>query len=101
MPLAGLVLNRVQEVRAPELSAEAATTAAHQLADADPRTSALLRLHADRLRNAERQARLARRFTVAHPAVPVTEVYALAEDVHDLEGLREVGALMASPTSRP
>ena len=65
------------------------------------KVAALLRLHADRLRNAERQARLARRFTAAHPGVPVTEVYALAEDVHDLEGLREVGTLLASTKPTP
>lgn len=101
MPLAGLVLNRVQKVRAPELTVEDATSAAHRLQEDDPALSALLRLHADRLRNAERQRRLARRFTAAHPAVPVTEVYALAEDVHDLEGLRQVGDLLASPLPRP
>lgn len=96
MPIAGLVLNRVQEVRAPELTVEEATAAATRLADDDPPTAALLRLHADRLRNAERQERLARRFTAAHPEVAVTEVYALAEDVHDLDGLREVGTMLAS-----
>lgn len=96
MPIAGLVLNRVQEVRAPELTVEEATTAAARLAESDPRTAALLRLHADRLRNAERQERLARRFTAAHPEVAVTEVYALAEDVHDLDGLRQVGSMLAS-----
>jgi anion-transporting ArsA/GET3 family ATPase len=101
MPLAGLVLNRVQEVRAPELSVEEATAAVQRLHGDDPRTAALLRLHADRLRNAERQGRLARRFTAAHPGVAVTEVYALAEDVHDLEGLREVGTLLASPKPTP
>ena len=95
MPIAGLVLNRVQEVRAPELTAEEASTAATRLAEDDPRTAALLRLHADRLRNAERQERLARRFTAAHPEVAVTEVYALAEDVHDLDGLRAVGTMLA------
>lgn len=101
MPLAGLVLNRVQEVRAPELSIEEAAAAAQRLEASDPRVAALLRLHADRLRNAERQRRLARRFTAAHPGVPVTEVYALAEDVHDLEGLREVGHLLASAQPTP
>jgi anion-transporting ArsA/GET3 family ATPase len=101
MPLAGLVLNRVQEVRAPELSVEEATAGVQRLQDEDPRAAALLRLHADRMRNAERQARLARRFTAAHPGVPVTEVYALAEDVHDLEGLREVGTLLASAQPTP
>jgi anion-transporting ArsA/GET3 family ATPase len=101
MPLAGLVLNRVQEIRAPELSVEEATAGVQRLQTEDPRVAALLRLHADRLRNGERQARLARRFTAAHPGVPVTEVYALAEDVHDLEGLREVGTLLASSSSTP
>lgn len=100
MPIAGLVLNRVQQVRAPELTVEEAMAGAHRLESEDPHTAALLRMHADRLRNAERQERLARRFTAAHPDVPVTEVYALAEDVHDLEGLREVGSLLASTTPR-
>jgi anion-transporting ArsA/GET3 family ATPase len=95
MPLAGLVLNRVQEVRAPELTVDEALAGASRLEASDPTVASLLRLHAARLRNAERQARLARRFTAAHPEVPVTEVYALAEDVHDLAGLREVGSLLA------
>ena len=80
---------------------EEATAAVQRLQTEDPAAAALLRLHADRLRNAERQARLARRFTAAHPGVPVTEVYALAEDVHDLEGLREVGTLLASTKPTP
>ena len=101
MPLAGLVLNRVQEVRARELTVDEALAGASRLADSEPGAAALLRLHAARLRNADRQARLARRFTAAHPAVPVTDVYALAEDVHDLEGLREVGSLLASAEAKP
>lgn len=101
MPIAGLVLNRVQEVRAPDLTVEEATTAASRLESSDPRAAALLRLHANRLRNAERQRRLARGFTAAHPDVAVTEVYALAEDVHDLDGLREVGTLLASSEPAP
>jgi len=101
MPIAGLVLNRVQEVRAPELTVEEATAAASRLESSDPRAAALLRLHANRLRNAERQRRLARGFTAAHPDVAVTEVYALAEDVHDLDGLRQVGTLLASPEPAP
>jgi len=101
MPLAGLVVNRVQEVRAPELTVEEALSGAQRLQGDDPRTAALLRLHADRLRNAERQARITRRFMAAHPGVPVTSVYALAEDVHDLEGLREVGTLLATTQPMP
>jgi anion-transporting ArsA/GET3 family ATPase len=95
MPLAGLVLNRVQEVRAPELSIERAIAGADRVAETDPMTAALLRLHADRLRNAERQGKLARKFVSAHPSVAVTEVVALPEDVHDLAGLRTVGDLLA------
>lgn len=97
MPLAGLVLNRVQEVRAPELSTEQALAGAERLEERgeSPVVAALLRLHADRQRNAERQRRLAGRFTSAHPGVAVGEVVALAEDVHDLDGLRRVGELLA------
>lgn len=101
MPLAGLVVNRVQEVRAPELTVEEALSGAQRLQGEDPRTAALLRLHADRMRNAERQARITRRFMAAHPGVPVASVFALAEDVHDLEGLRAVGSLLATTRSDP
>jgi anion-transporting ArsA/GET3 family ATPase len=101
MPLAGLVVNRVQEVRAPELTVEEALSGAQRLQGEEPRTAALLRLHADRMRNAERQARITRRFMAAHPGVPVASVFALAEDVHDLEGLRAVGSLLATTRSDP
>ena len=40
----------------------------------------------------ERERALATRFTAAFPRVPVVEVPALAQDVHDLAGLREIGA---------
>ena len=50
------------------------------------------------MRQSERQHRLADRFVAANPRVPVTAVTALAQDVHDLEGLRRVGDLMARAT---
>jgi anion-transporting ArsA/GET3 family ATPase len=107
MPLAGLVLNRVQDVIDPEFTSEQATAGAQQLLElagdadtpdaADARlTAALLTLHAQRLNLATRQQHLADRFTAAHPGVPVSAVPALAEDVHDLDGLRTVGDLLAS-----
>ena len=107
MPLAGLVLNRVQAVDDPEFSSEQATAGAQQLtefadatdgAEADDArlTAALLTLHAQRMSLAARQRHLADRFTAAHPGVAVTAVPALAEDVHDLEGLRTVGDLLAA-----
>ena len=106
MPLAGLVLNRVQQVDDPELTSEAASAGAQALdemaadqtgkkADAQRLTSALLTLHSQRLGLAARQRHLADRFTAAHPGVPVSSVPALAEDVHDLDGLRTVGDLLS------
>jgi anion-transporting ArsA/GET3 family ATPase len=102
MPLAGLVLNRVAPVRLPELSPDQAAAGAERLRAEDPAadsadalTASLLELHSDRMRQSERQHRLADRFVAANPRVPVTAVTALAQDVHDLEGLRKVGDLMA------
>ena len=98
MPLAGLVLNRVAPVRLPELSPELAAAGAQRLRDADPASgsdealaASLLGLHADRMRQVARQHRLADRFVAANPRVPVVAVAALAQDVHDLDGLRLIG----------
>jgi anion-transporting ArsA/GET3 family ATPase len=106
MPLAGLVLNRVQQVDDPALTSEAASAGAQALedlaadgttkkADAQRLTAALLEMHSQRLGLAARQRHLADRFTAAHPSVPVSSVPALAEDVHDLDGLRLIGDLLA------
>jgi len=98
MPLAGLVLNRVQEGSELNLSAEQATASADKLEKLGPDerlTAALLRLHADRQRIYTRQLHLAERFTAAHPGVAATTVPALPEDVHDISGLREIGDLLA------
>jgi anion-transporting ArsA/GET3 family ATPase len=109
MPLAGLVVNRCSAAPGPsagsageepardELSADEATAAATKVRKRDPAsvTAGLLRLHADRARAVEREERLVERFSAAHPDVPVVGVPALAGDVHDLEGLRAVGRLLA------
>jgi anion-transporting ArsA/GET3 family ATPase len=99
MPLAGLVVNRATPAPAGQLSADEAMTAAGRLqrAGAGSVTAGLLRLHADRFRMCEREAELRGRFAAAHPQVPTVVVPALAGDVHDLEGLRRVGELLASP----
>jgi hypothetical protein len=47
------------------------------------------------MRLVQRETRLRRRFEAAHPQVPTAVVPALAGDVHDLTGLRQVGALLA------
>ncbi len=97
MPLTGLVLNRVHVTGAKTLSAARATAGSETLDEVKehPVTSGLLRLHADRMRLIEREQSLRGRFTAAHPAVPVVDVPAQPGDVHDLAGLRVVGAALA------
>jgi anion-transporting ArsA/GET3 family ATPase len=97
MPLAGVVLNRVATSPV-KLSTERALAAAEQLADSGTSevTTALLRLHADRMRQVTGERKRADRFRRGHRGIPITEVPALADDVHDLDGLRHIGALLAS-----
>ena len=104
MPLAGVVVNRMQALAAPALSGSRAAAAAEQLedpteaADGDDLaglTPALLRLHADLAATAARHEGHVRRFVAGHPGVPVSTVPASATDIHDLEGLRTVGAALA------
>jgi anion-transporting ArsA/GET3 family ATPase len=116
MPLAGLILNRVHTVGGCRLSAARSVSLAEALesttsgqngpvAEASSAhyqahspyavTAAALRLHASRMSLGERERRVAGAFTSAHPAVPVLEVPALPEDVHDLAGLRRVGGSFA------
>lgn len=106
MPLAGLVVNRAGPPPGGELSAEEAMAAAERLrgdgdgasdpAASPPVAAGLLRLHADQTRLVEREARLRAGFTRAHPQVATAVVPALAADVHDLDGLRRIGDLLAS-----
>jgi hypothetical protein len=42
----------------------------------------------------ERQQSLRSRFTAAHPRVPVVDVPAQPGDIHDLDGLRVIGAAL-------
>ncbi len=100
MPLAGVVVNRIQAVPASSLTAPRAAAAAEQLEEPragapDPGLSiALLRLHAEVATTAARQRAHTQRFLAAHPSVPVVEVLSAATDIHDLEGLRQVGAAL-------
>lgn len=97
MPLAGLVLNRVQDVTDIGMTSEAVKAAAQKLREkttsdlANALTAALLELHAERMLVKDRQKHLAHRFELAHPGVPLISVPAMAEDIHDLDGLREIG----------
>jgi anion-transporting ArsA/GET3 family ATPase len=116
MPLAGLILNRVHRSQAARLSVARSLAAAEALAPvavsgnghteqvipngsgADPGPQphypiavAALRLHAERMQLMASERRLAQHFTAAHPGVPVAEVPAQPDDVHDLDGLRAIG----------
>jgi anion-transporting ArsA/GET3 family ATPase len=123
MPLAGIVVNRVQQHTAPGLSAtkaeaaaediEAAAGAAADATDTATHTAtdttaldaqiavAALRAHVETAGLVDAQSRLIRRLAIAHSGVPMRSVPALASDVHDLDGLREIGmALGTAPGSR-
>jgi anion-transporting ArsA/GET3 family ATPase len=115
MPLAGLIVNRVHRSPAAHLSAARSLAAAetlHAAAAANPGTwsdptrapdseyalaIAALRLHADRMQQAAEERRQAEHFTAAHPLVPVTEIPAQPEDVHDLAGLRAIASFFGPP----
>ncbi len=106
MPLAGLILNRVHTSPAARLSAARSLAAAETIEMQGVRsgvsvpragnglTVAALRMHAERMQLGKRERRVAAHFTSAHPAVPVVEVAAQPEDVHDLIGLRVIGELL-------
>jgi hypothetical protein len=98
MPLAGVVLNRVTNSQATELSAERSLAAAEKLEEADksPLTAAVLRLHADKMQQVVGDHRRADRFRRGHRAIRTVEVPALADDVHDLTGLRRIGDLLTA-----
>lgn len=78
------------------MTADRARVAAQALGDGGHElTAALLGIHAHRQAQAERQHHLAERFTAAHPSVPVAMMPAMAEDIHDLAGLRAIGDCLA------
>lgn len=102
MPLAGLVLNRVQDVDDTGLSEEQIAAAAQALRSMGPENelaAALLELHVERMQLKARHKHVIQRFEGAHPGVPIISVPAMAEDVHDLEGLRTVGTALAEHTN--
>ena len=101
MPLAGVVVNRtrITEGAAPLTAAEAGVAAAKLTGSAASTAlaRAALLVHAEVAGAAEHDARMTRRFTAAHPQVPLVPVPALPGDVHDLDGLRHIGALLGAP----
>jgi anion-transporting ArsA/GET3 family ATPase len=99
MPLAGVVLNRVHRA-APGLSAQRAAAAAERLAEANQTAetelaTAALAVHAEMAEAAQHDLSMIGRFGAAHPEVAQRTVPALATDIHDLAGLRQVGDALA------
>jgi anion-transporting ArsA/GET3 family ATPase len=101
MPLSGLVLNRTHPPTTTALTATRAEAAAEEVLESGGRGAKLaagaLRVHAERMTQATREQRLADRFTSAHPEVAIRSVPATAGDVHDLDGLRIMGAELTDP----
>jgi anion-transporting ArsA/GET3 family ATPase len=118
MPFAGLIVNRVhhsvdQVAGGAPLTARRAEAAADALAEKRRRqrggtagdaaraaaaalAETALRVHVEQATAAEHDIRMTKRFVAAHPDVAVVSVPALPTDVHDLDGLREIGRLLAS-----
>jgi anion-transporting ArsA/GET3 family ATPase len=94
MPLAGLVLNRTHRSAVPELSSAASLRAAVAIGAQHPAAADALRVHASLIATVAREQQMAARFTRAFPAVPVAEAPAQPTDVHDLDGLRAIGAAL-------
>jgi anion-transporting ArsA/GET3 family ATPase len=102
MPLAGLVLNRVHRTEVPRLSASRSQAAAAALdqVDGHDTTADVLRIHAGIVNQGVRETRVAARFTRDFPEVPTAEVPAQPADVHDIDGLRTIGAALAGSLTR-
>nr|MDT0660062.1 ArsA-related P-loop ATPase [Micromonospora sp. DSM 115978] len=99
MPLAGLVLNRVHRPLVEAPTAEQSLAAVRKLTELGGHqgTVETLRGHAALAQQAVRERTVARLFTDAFPEVPTVAVTAQPADVHDVDGLRTIGAAISLP----
>ncbi|MBO1753762.1 ArsA-related P-loop ATPase [Allobranchiibius sp. CTAmp26] len=103
MPLAGLVVNRLQPITIPSLSAARAIETAQAIRDLPGRaegwkpadTAALLQVHAEAADQAARHRAAVARFTAAHEDIPQVHVPTSGSDVNDVDQLREIGAALS------
>ena len=95
MGLAGLVLNRVHQVATTEIDGATATAASQRLRAEHPVAADVLLVHAAMMERADREQAVFDEFRNAHPEVEVAVVAAQPVDVHDVDGLREIGVLLA------
>ena len=97
MPLAGLVFNRVHRpaVREPDEATSLAAADRLAMLGGHEGTVETLRAHAALLRQAAREQQVAASFTKAFAQVPTVAVTAQPADVHDVDGLRTIGAAIS------
>ena len=95
MGLAGLVLNRVHQVATTEIDEATATAASERIRAENPVAADVLLVHAANLARAEREQAVFEVFRRDHPEVAVAVVAAQPVDVHDIDGLREIGVSLA------
>jgi anion-transporting ArsA/GET3 family ATPase len=97
MPLAGLVLNRVHRPAVDQPTVDQSLTAADWLTELGGYAAAaeVLRVHAGLTRQAAREEQVATGFIDAFPGVPTVAVTAQPADVHDIDGLRAIGAAIS------
>jgi anion-transporting ArsA/GET3 family ATPase len=96
MPLAGLILNRVHTAATTAIDGADAERASELVRESNPVAADVLLVHAAMIARADREREVTHRFTEAHPAVPLATIAAQPVDVHDIDGLREIGAALAA-----
>lgn len=97
MPLAGLVLNRVHRLGTAKLDVATSLAAALALDGTEHAgTADVLRLHANLVQLVFREEQVAGAFTREHPGVRVVRVPAQPVDIHDIDGLRNIGNALAT-----
>ena len=96
MPLAGLLLNRVHRAETEAIDGSDAARASELIRDENAMAADVLLVHAAMVARAGREREIIRRFTRAHPSVPVASVAAQPVDIHDIDGLRTIGVALAS-----
>jgi anion-transporting ArsA/GET3 family ATPase len=94
MPLAGLLLNRVHAIETNAITGAQAEQASARIRGENPVAADVLLVHAGMAARANREREITLSFTKAHPAVPVATIAAQPVDVHDIDGLREIGSAL-------
>jgi anion-transporting ArsA/GET3 family ATPase len=96
MPFAGLVLNRVHAAETTDISESEAILASAKIRADNPVAADVLLIHAQIMARADRERAVTRTFTNSHPEVPVVAIAAQPVDVHDIDGLRQIGMTLAN-----